>query len=444
MDSLTAEESSVDSSTLARETFRRVFWKLVPLLGVLYLFNILDRANVGFARLRMQDDLNLSERAFNIGYGIFYLGYLLFEVPSNLLMRRVGARRWIARILISWGVISMATMFARDQWSFYTLRILLGIAESGFFPGIILYLSYWFPDAQRGRAIAFFMVSNAVSSILGNPASGLIMYYLDDTLGLHGWQWLFVLEGLPSVLLGFVVLRTLTDQPDQATWLAPEQRDWLVTRMQKEESQRQSTHGVARWVAVLQGRVWLLIAVYFSVAVGSNAAAAYFPRIIGQQFQGLNTAGKGLDTARIGLLAALPHVCAVIGMTFFGISSDRHQERRGHVAAAAILASCGWGLAAWNASPLSVHAGLCLAQLGMMSMLPVFWTLPTIFLSGAAAAAGIALINSVANLGGLVGPTILGEFGPWSMVITLAAGAVLVLLVRAEAPGRGRVKESGQ
>jgi ACS family tartrate transporter-like MFS transporter len=437
MDSLTAEESSVDGSALARATFRRVFWKLVPLLGVLYLFNILDRANVGFARLRMQDDLNLSERAFNIGYGIFYLGYLLFEVPSNLLMRRVGARRWIARILISWGVISMATMFARDQWSFYTLRILLGIAESGFFPGIILYLSYWFPDAQRGRAIAFFMVSTAVSSILGNPASGLIMYYFDDTLGLRGWQWLFVLEGLPSVLLGFLVLRTLTDQPNQAIWLEPEQRDWLVTRMQKEESQRQSTHGVARWVAVLQGRVWLLIAVYFSVAVGSNAAAAYFPRIIGQQFQ-------GLDTARIGLLAALPHVCAVVGMTLFGISSDRNQERRGHVAAAAILASWGWGLVAWNASPLSVLAGLCLAQLGMMSMLPVFWTLPTIFLSGAAAAAGIALINSVANLGGLVGPTILGELGPRSMVITLAAGAALVLLVRVDPPGRARVRESAQ
>jgi ACS family tartrate transporter-like MFS transporter len=419
---------------LAQTTFRRVFWKLVPLLGVLYLFNILDRANVGFARLRMQDDLNLSERAFNIGFGIFYLGYLLFEVPSNLLMRRVGARRWIARILITWGAISMATMFTRDEWSFYTFRILLGIAESGFFPGIILYLSYWFPDRQRGRAIAFFMLSNALASILGNPASGLIMYYLDGAFGLHGWQWLFFLEGIPSVILGFVILRALTDYPSGATWLATEQREWLVERMQLEESQRESTHGITRIIAVFDGRVCLLTAVYFTVAVGSNAAAAYFPRIIGQHFQ-------GLDTARIGLLAALPHVCAVTSMALFGISSDRYNERRGHVAAAAILACCGWSLAAWNASPMTVLAGLCLAQAGMMSMLPVFWTLPTTFLSGAAAAAGIALINSIANLGGFVGPTILGEYGPWSMVITLAAGAALVLFVRVEPPAQARALE---
>jgi MFS transporter, ACS family, tartrate transporter len=437
MDSLTAEDFEADGSDLGRATFRKVFWKLVPLLGVLYLFNILDRTNVGFARLRMQDDLNMSEGAFNFGYGIFYLGYLLFEIPSNLLMRRVGARRWIARILITWGVISMATMFARDEWSFYAVRILLGIAESGFFPGIILYLSYWFPDRQRGRAVAFFMVSNAVSSILGNPASGFIMHYFDGALGLHGWQWLFVLEGIPSVLLGFVVLRALTDYPDRATWLAPQERDWLVTRMQKEESQRQATHGISRLAALFELRVCLLTAVYFTVAVGSNAAGAYFPRLIGQHF-------PDLDTARIGLLAALPHVCAVVGMTLFGISSDRHNERRGHIAVAAILAGAGWSLVAWNTSPAAVLAGLCLAQTGMMSMMPVFWTLPSAFLSGAAAAAGIALINSVANLGGWVGPIILGESGPWSMVIVLATGAVLVLLVRVNPSEKSRDLETAR
>lgn len=423
-------------SPLERSTLRNVFWKLVPFLGVLYLFNILDRANVGFARLRMQDDLNLSERTFNLGYGIFYLGYLFFEVPSNLLLRRIGARRWIARIMISWGVISMATMFVRDQWSFYAVRTLLGVAEAGFFPGIILYLSYWFPDRERGQVTACFMLAIGLSSIFGNPASGFIMHYCDGALGLHGWQWLFALEGIPSVLLGFAVLLTLTDYPQQATWLVPEQRDWLVARMQEEEAQRQKTHGAHRLTALLQGRVWLLIAIYFTVAVGSNASGAYFPKLIERQFQ-------GLDTVQLGFLSAMPHVCAVVGMTLFGISSDRHHERRGHVAAAALLAAAGWGLAAWNPAPVAVLTGLCLAQTGMMSMLPVFWTLPTLFLSGAAAAGGIALINSVANIGGFFGPTILGEFGLWSMAIILAAGAALVLLVNVNPRERASSTGSG-
>jgi len=423
MDSPTLAKSAAESAALGKATLRTVFWKLVPFLCVLYLFNILDRANVGFARLRMQDDLQLSERTFNIGYGIFYLGYLLFEVPSNLLMRRIGARRWIARIMISWGLISMATMFVWDQWSFYAVRTLLGVAEAGFFPGIILYLSYWFPDRERARVTACFMLAIGLSSIFGNPVSGLIMHYLDGVVGLYGWQWLFVLEGVPSVLLGFVVLVALTDYPRQATWLPPEQRDWLVGRMHEEESRRQQTHGAHRLTAMLHGRVWLLIAIYFTVAVGANASGAYLPKLIDQQFQ-------GLDTVRIGFLSALPHACAVIGMTLLGISSDRNNERRGHVAAAALLAAGGWGLAAWNPSPAAALAGLCCAQTGMMAMLPIFWTLPTAFLSGAAAAGGIALINSVANIGGIFGPTILGEFGLGSMAITLAAGAGLVAFVR--------------
>jgi ACS family tartrate transporter-like MFS transporter len=421
-------------SELERATLRKVFWKLVPFLSVLYLFNILDRANVGFARLRMQDDLKLSERAFNIGYGIFYIGYLLFEVPSNLLMRRIGARRWIARIMISWGLISMATMFVRDEWSFYAVRVLLGVAEAGFFPGIILYLSYWFPDRERGQVTAYFMLAIGMSSILGNPTSGFIMERLNGVHGLHGWQWVFVLEGIPSILLGFAVLWVLTDYPHQATWLPAAQRTWLVARMQEEEAHRHRTHGAHRLTAMLQPRVWLLIAIYFTVAVGSNASGAYFPKLIEKQFE-------GLSTAQIGLLSALPAVCAVVGMTLFGISSDRTGERRGHIAAAALLAAGGWSVAAWDRSPGTTLTGLCLAQTGMMSMLPVFWTLPPRFLSGAAAAGGIALINSVANIGGFVGATILGELGLWSMVIILTTGAGLVLFVRIEPPGRERGSE---
>jgi ACS family tartrate transporter-like MFS transporter len=412
--------NSMSELSLEKGTLRKVARRLVPFLSLLYLLNILDRANVGFARLQMQDDLQLSESAFNLGYGMFYLGYLFFEVPSNLLMRRVGARRWIARIMISWGLISSATMFANDQWTFYGLRILLGVAEAGFFPGIILYLSYWFPDRERGKMTAFFMLAIGLASVFGNPVSGLIMQYLDNVAGLHGWQWLFFLEGIPSVMMGFVVLIWLTDYPKDATWLSTEQRDWLVARMQQEEDSRRSHHNADHLAAMMQWRVWLLIAIYFTVAVGSNAGGAYFPKLIKEQF-----AGPG--TFQIGLLSAIPHICAVAGMILFGISSDRRNERRGHLAAAAMLGATGWALTAWNVSPAMSLIGLCIAQTGMMSMLPVFWTLPAAFLTGAAAAGGIALINSVANIGGFFGATILGQFGLWSMSAFLVMGAVLAM-----------------
>lgn len=410
----------MDDLTLENTTLRKVAWRLIPFICLLYLLNILDRANVGFARLQMQDDLGLSEQTFNLGFGMFYVGYLLFEVPSNLLMRRIGARRWIARIMISWGLISSATMFAQDEWTFYGLRILLGIAEAGFFPGIILYLSYWFPDRERGKMTAFFMLAIGLASVFGNPVSGLIMQYLDNVAGLHGWQWLFLLEGIPSFLVGFVVLFYLTDYPKDATWLSVEQREWLIGRMQREEDMRRSRHGADRLAAIMQWRVWLLIAIYFTIAVGANAGGAYFPKLIKEQFQGMNT-------FQIGLLSAVPHVCAVVGMTLWGISSDRNNERRWHLAIAALLAAVGWSLTAWSPSPMLALLGLSLAQTGMMSMLPVFWTLPTAFLTGAAAAGGIAMINSVGNIGGIFGPSILGSYGLWSMAAILLLGAVLVM-----------------
>ena len=411
-----------DAGLLENVTLRRVAWRLIPFVCAMYLLNILDRANVGFARLQMLDDLGLSDATFNLGYGMFYVGYLLFEVPSNLLMRRVGARRWIARIMISWGLVSSATMLATDPWSFYALRILLGIAEAGFFPGLILYLSFWFPNRERAKMTAFFMLAIGLASVLGNPISGLIMQYLDTVAGLHGWQWLFLLEGIPSVVMGFVVLVYLTDYPKDAHWLSADQREWLVARMQGEEQQRQQRHNADRLAALLQWRVWLLIAIYFTVAVGSNASGAYLPKLIQGQFE-------QFSTFQIGLLSALPHLCAVVGMTLFGIRSDRSNERRGHLAATALMAAVGWSLTAWSPSPFVALLGLCLAQTGMMSMLPIFWTLPTGFLTGAAAAGGIAMINSVANIGGFFGPTILGRFGLWSMAAILLAGAILVLAV---------------
>lgn len=407
----------MDPSALT-SALSKVAWRIVPFICLLYVLNILDRANVGFARLKMQDDLGLTKAAFDLGYGMFYVGYILFEVPSNLLMRRFGARRWIARIMISWGLVSAATLFARDLWTFYALRILLGIAEAGFFPGIILYLSDWFPDRQRAKMTAFFMLAIGLSNVFGNPVSGWIMDHFDGVSGWHGWQWLFLLEGLPTSLVGIAVLFYLQDSPRDARWLDDEERAVLIDHLAEEDRARRAQHGSDHWQAMLQPRVWLLIAIYFTVAVGSNAGGAYFPTLIKEQYQ-------QASNLQIGLLTALPHLCAIVVMSLVGISSDRSGERRWHLAGSALLAAGGWGLVAWGPSPGVALFGLCLAQAGMMSMLPVFWTLPGVFLSGVAAAGGIALINSVANIGGFFGASILGQFGLWSMAAILLAGSVL-------------------
>jgi MFS family permease len=422
-------------SLLPSSTLRVVAWRIVPFICLLYVLNILDRANVGFARLAMQKDLGMSQAMFDLGYGMFYVGYILFEVPSNLLMRRFGARRWIARIMISWGLVSAATMFAQDIWTFYGLRILLGVAEAGFFPGIILYLSDWFPDRQRAKMTAFFMLAIGLSNVLGNPLSGWIMDHFDGVGGLHGWQWLFVLEGLPTAVVGILVLFYLDDSPRSARWLSDSQRDWLIEHLADEDRVRRRQHGPDKWQAMFQPRVWLLIAIYFTVAVGTNAGGAYFPTLIKEQY-------TQTSNFQIGLLTALPHLCAVVAMSLVGISSDRTGERRWHLAGSALIAACGWGLVAWGPTPLIALSGLCVAQAGMMSMLPVFWTLPMAFLSGTAAAGGIALINSVANIGGFFGATILGQLGLWSMAgIMLAggllAGATIRNSLRAQAPTQG-------
>lgn len=424
------------SSDIEQTTLRRVGWRIVPFICLLYVLNILDRANVGFARLAMQDDLGLSQAAFDLGYGMFYVGYILFEVPSNLLMRRFGARIWIARIMITWGLVSAATMLASDVWTFYALRTLLGIAEAGFFPGIILYLSDWFPDRQRAKTTAFFMLAIGLSNVLGNPVSGWIMDRFDGVSGLHGWQWLFLLEGLPTSLVGFAVLFYLQDSPRDARWLSDDQRRWLVNHLAAEDRTRRQQHGPDRWQAMLQPRVWWLIAIYFTVAVGSNAAGAYFPKLIKDQYQ-------QASNFEIGLLTALPYLCSIVAMSLVGISSDRTGERRWHLAGSAFLAAVGWSLVAWAPTSLIALSGLCIAQAGMMSMLPVFWTLPGAFLSGVAAAGGIALINSVANIGGFFGASILGQLGLWSMAAILLSGGIVSSLVLQNWQTSGSVSPEG-
>jgi ACS family tartrate transporter-like MFS transporter len=413
----------LDEEALSRRVLRKVAWRLVPFLCLLYVFNIIDRANVGFVRKTMLHDLEMEDWVFDLGFGLFYLGYLCFEVPSNLLQRRLGARRWIARIMISWGLVGSATLAVTGPWSFGFARILLGVAEAGFFPGIVYYLSCWFPARQRARVAALFMIAIPFAGILSNPISGAIMDHLNGAAGLHGWQWVFLLEGIPSILLGFAVLLYLTDRPEDAHWLTPEERSWLVERMNHEEQYRQERHGSDLLRAMIDWRVWLLIGVYFTVAVGSNAYGAYGPSLVEKLFEGR----RKFD---IGLLTALPPLCAVGAMTLLGRHSDRTGERRIHLSFAAFLAVAGWILSGRASSPWLALAGLCLAQMGMMSMLPIFWALPTSFLSGAAAAGGIALINSVANIGGAMGASLFGLFGVAGMAVALSAGGLLALVVR--------------
>jgi ACS family tartrate transporter-like MFS transporter len=424
-----------------KAVLRKVSQRLIPFLFLLYVVNILDRINVSFARLRMLEDLGLSEEVYAFGFGLFYIGYLLFEVPSNLILSRTGARRWIARIMVSWGLITSATMLVRGAGEFYLLRILLGFAEAGFFPGIILYLTYWFPARERARMVAFFMAASPLTGVLGNPISGAIMQWMDQMGGLHGWQWVFLLEGIPSVLLGLVVLVYLTDRPEKALWLTEEERHWLAAELASEDMHRGQRHARDLLSALLDGRVWLLIALYFTVAAASNAFGSYLPKLVKDRF-------SSFSEVQIGLLCALPNLCAVLCMIANGTHSDRTGERRWHVAVPAFLAAAGWALAAltftpWLDAPLLTLAALALVQSGIMSMLPTFWTLPTAFLRGVAAAGGIALINSVGNLGGFAGPNVLGQlkagtgsFVPGLLAIsgTLCVGGILALCVRHHPP----------
>lgn len=414
---------------------RKVTWRLIPLIFLLYMLNILDRINIGFAKLQMLNDLDLSETVYAQAAGVFFIGYFIFEVPSNLMLRRVGARRWIARILMSWGLISAATMFVTGPWSFYLLRFLLGLAEAGFFPGIILYLSEWFPARERARAVSRFMVASALTGALGGPLSGSIMQFTKGTAGLTGWQWLFLLEGLPTVVMGFVVLRYLTDRPAQAHWLTPDERDWLVERMRQEEQHRETRHGLSLMQAFSAPRVWLLCAIYFTVSMGANSYGFYHPTVIKNHF-------PNIGESQIGLLAAIPSLCAAVAMVLVGAHSDRTGERRWHVALPALVAAAGWVTVAQAPTPVVALVGLAMAQAGMMSMLAPFWSLPTAFLSGVGAAAGIAFINSVGNLGGYAGPNIIGPVidatgsyaGGWyALAGALVAGAVLVLFARHDA-----------
>ena len=400
----------------------------------------------------MSEDLSLSNAVIDLGYGLFYVGYLLFEVPSNLLLRRFGARAWIARIMVTWGLVSMLTAFVTGQWSYYGARILLGVAEAGFFPGIIYYLTAWFPAAQRARVVAGFMLAIPLSGILGNPVSGAIMDGFQGTGGLSGWQWLFILEGVPAILLGVSVLWFLPDGPRDARWLAAEERAWLEGQLATEDTTRQAIGGHEKLGALADTRVLILIALYFSVAYGTNATGAYLPKLVKDSFEPILAASDGVVPEfvaalpgslrrlleplfagkgvywKVGLLTTLPHILSVIAMVVVSRISDRSRSRATIVAGALTAAAVGWYFAWQGGDPWTKLAGLCVAQAGMMAVLPVFWALPPLFLGGVAAAAGIALINSVANIGGIIAPSLVGAFGVGPLVAVMLWGVVTALV----------------
>lgn len=419
---------------LERSALAKVAWRVIPFLCLLYVFNIIDRANVSFARLTMTRDTGLTEAVIDWGYGLFYLGYLVFEVPSNLLLRRFGARVWISRIMVSWGLVSMLTMAVSDAWSFYWARILLGVAEAGFFPGIIFYLTAWFPDARRARVIALFMLAIPVANVLGNPLSGLIMDGCNGALGLAGWKWLFLLEGFPSVALGVLVLWILPNRPREASWLTGAEREWLEIEVERESRQRTLAGGKDHMAALADLRVWVLIGLYFSVAVGTNATGAHLPKLVKNHFEPMLLAMAGTDDPieagllkKVGALSALPHLASVVGMVVVSRISDKWRQRGSMAALALAVAAVGWVMAWQSDNPFVALAGLSLAQAGMMAVLPVFWALPSLFLGGAAAAAGIALINSVANIGGIFAPRIIGAWGLGPMVAMMGWGVAMAL-----------------
>lgn len=413
----------------------RVRARLIPFLFTLYVVSYLDRVNVGFAALQMNADLELGPEVFGLGAGIFFLGYFVFEVPSNLLLLRFGARVWIGRIMITWGLVSCAMAATRGEGSFYALRFLLGVAEAGFFPGIVFYLTQWFPAAERARAVALFMTATALAGVVGGPLSGALLA-MHGLGGLAGWHWLFLLEGLPAVILGAVVLARLPDGPHDARWLAPEERAWLLARLAAERQALGTTAGHAVRDAFTTRAVWRLAAVYFGIVFGFYGISFWLPQIV----QGLG----GLDELRIGLVSAVPYLVASVGMVWVAGSSDRTGERRWHVAGPGLAGAIGLVGSAVATEPLAAFGALCLAAVGIWSALGPFWTLPTAILAGPGAAAGIALVNSIGNLGGFVGPAAVGfargatgGFGGalGMMAAVLAAAAVLALTL--PAPPRG-------
>ena len=387
------------SSLLERTTLGKVTRRLIPFLLVLYIVAWLDRVNVGFAALQMNEDLRFSPAVYGLGAGLFFIGYALFEVPSNLVLARVGARRWIARIMVTWGLLSAGMMFVHSVTSFYVLRFFLGVAEAGFFPGIIYYLSTWYPAAQRARAVSWFMVAIPLTIVIGGPLAGYLLD-MDGLGGLRGWQWLFLIEGLPAVILGVVVFFYLTDRPEEAHWLTPEERTWLSGAIASEQARAHERHGVGLGRALLHPIVWILGFINFAFQSGSYGLTLWIPQII----KGF----AGFTDFEVGLMSAIPYFAAALGMVAIGAHSDRTGERFAHIAGSLLIGAIGFTASAHLTSPIPGLIALTIAAVGDLGGRGPFWALPGRFLAGNASAGGIALINTFGALGGFVGPSLVG------------------------------------
>jgi ACS family tartrate transporter-like MFS transporter len=417
---------------LEKITIRKVAKRLLPFIFLLYVICLIDRVNLSFAALTMNRDLGLNAYAYGLGASIFFIGYFIFEVPSNLLLDRVGARLWITRIMISWGLASAAMAFVSGEISFLTVRFLLGLFEAGFFPGMILYLTFWFPSAYRARVIAAFMLAIPITGVIGGPLATSLLE-LNGVLGLAGWQWMFLLEGIPAALMGFVVLGFMTDRPSSAKWLQPEEKQWLETTLQQERDAVEAEHSqLSLRRALIDPRVLALSLVYFGIGTATYGVVYFLPQII---------KGWGLSNLQTGFVSSIPDIVGTIGMVVWGHFSDRSADRRRGVATALIVCTAGLiGLGLFGTSAWSLVA-MAMVSVGINASRPMFWALPSLFLSRTAAAGAIALINALGNLGGIAGPSIIGwvkqTTGSFSGGLyflgfcTFAAAVVVLIAVRA-------------
>ncbi|NWK60034.1 MFS transporter [Acinetobacter sp. SwsAc2] len=408
---------------IEKRTLRKITWRIVPFIMILYLIAYIDRVNIGFAAITMKEDLGFTASILGFGAGIFFLGYFLFEVPSNIILHKVGARIWIARVMVTWGIIAGGMAFVESSTSFYVMRFLLGVAEAGFFPGIILYLSYWFPARNRAGVIALFMAAAPIATAIGSPISAALLE-MHGIMDLAGWQWMFLIEAIPAVILGVVVFFYMTDRPEKAAWLKPDEREWLVKTMQAEDANKggQQQHSILRGLA--NPRVLALALIYFGTSAGLYTLGIWAPQIIKE---------LGVSSMTVGLLNAIPPIISVVAMILWSRHSDKTNERTWHVALACLTAAVGLAIAASTGSMFGLIAALTIVNVGISCSKPPLWSMPTMFLSGAAAATGIATINSIGNLGGFAGPAMIGwvkdQTGSFAGGLYFVAGLLILSTV---------------
>lgn len=438
-------------SALEEQTIKRISKRIIPFLIILFVMAFLDRTNIGFAALHMNDAIGITQTIFGLGAGIFFLGYFIAEVPSNVLLHRFGARIWIARIMITWGIIAALMGLIQNGTQFIVLRFLLGIAEAGFFPGVIFYLTLWFPARYRARVFATFYLGLPIAQIVGAPISVGLMQW-GDTIGYEGWRMMYVLEGIPSIILGIICLKYLTNTPKEAQWLTADQRQWLMNTLEKEEREK-TEHAdahLSKSTVIKQvfknPLVWVMAIVYFGITSGSNAMFFFLPSVL-ESFR--NTFGMEISLIQNGLLTAIPYAFAAVGMILWSRRSDRKQERHKHGACAALMAASAIAIALLVNQPWAIIVGFIFLAIGVFSAINIFWTLPGQTLTGVGAAAGIGLINSVGNLSGFTGPYLTGYLytttGTYTIAFLVIAGFVAIggvgLLVLAHLNGKQVAKE---